>query len=271
MALAGEDDDDDEDEAPRRGSSSKAPGAAPTKSLKGKETFKARQPSREELNRALAKAKDSRRSKSHKRRSRRRGEDGRGRGFIDGILSDEESSDDSSDRERVEDRRKRRREDMQGEETQPVRPSCIVHSRYQQLTVGSGRSAIRVEYAPGAGFTSSRSGTAWRVLRSRSNHPSTTFCAVPLAAKRVWLGAASIRLVAVQRPVEPGDTIQLSRRAFGSCGASPASSHWRDAVEPRDAHSIRRVSTPTEPSKTTADALGTAASPDGRPWYTRRR
>lgn len=123
MALAGEDDDDEDDDNPRRESISKtgANGApAPTRSLKGKETFKARQPSREEICRAVASAKEKTKKGSKKSRSgrKRRDEDsssnggvgGRGRSFVEDLLSDASSSDDE-DRLDERDRRKRRRED----------------------------------------------------------------------------------------------------------------------------------------------------------------
>lgn len=133
MALAGEDDDDDEDDNPRRESISKA-GAngapPPTKSLKGKETFKSRQPSRVEIGRAVAEAKE--RPKKQKKRSggrKRRDDDsssngggGRGRSFVDGLLSDPDSSEEEDER----DRRKRRR-DIPSEEqnvSRSKRPLC---------------------------------------------------------------------------------------------------------------------------------------------------
>jgi len=141
MAAAGED-SDDEDEAPRRGSVSKGGAAsvagAPTKSLKGKESFKARQPSRSEIGRAVARAKEGRRGKRDKRTKRRRDGDDRGggRSFIDGLLSEDESSDDESERdprEREREERKRRRRDEPhhpAEADQPVshrrcRVACV--------------------------------------------------------------------------------------------------------------------------------------------------
>jgi len=127
MAAAGEDDEDDEDEPPRRGSVSK-PGmngtGAPTKSLKGKESFKARQASRSEIGRAVARAKEGKRGKRDKR-VKRRDERG-GRSFIEGLLSDDDSSDDDSERgprERErEDRKRRRRDDAHhsADNDQPV-------------------------------------------------------------------------------------------------------------------------------------------------------
>ena len=74
MALAGEDEDDDEDEmASRRGSMSRVANVAngtgiPTKTLKGKETFKVRMTSRAELAQAVGDRK------------------GKGKGFMEGVL-----------------------------------------------------------------------------------------------------------------------------------------------------------------------------------------
>ena len=147
MAAAGEDDDDDEDEAPRRGSTSKVgPNGqpAPTKSLKGKESFKSRLPSRAELSRAVSRAKEGKRSKRDRRRRRADRDDGRSRGFIEGILSDEDSSDeDERDHLRMdrEDRERRRRDEpQQNEEAQTVgrvllrvRTALIAGSRWLEL------------------------------------------------------------------------------------------------------------------------------------------
>lgn len=76
-AAAGEDDDDDEDETDRRGSIKGKQGGppGPGKSLKGKESFKARQPSRADY----AKAKRRRRDRGHDASDRR--------GFIEGLVS----------------------------------------------------------------------------------------------------------------------------------------------------------------------------------------
>ncbi|WWC69218.1 uncharacterized protein I206_103155 [Kwoniella pini CBS 10737] len=121
MALAGEDEEDEDDEEPsnRRASTSKAGtnsanavnanGAAP-RSLKGKESFKARTP----RHGSGDKGKHSK-SKSKTRRRKERSESEK-RSFIDSILSDSESSDpsdetDSRRRRKEKERRERRKEE----------------------------------------------------------------------------------------------------------------------------------------------------------------
>jgi MADS-box transcription factor len=85
-AAAGEDDDDDDDEETGRRSSTK-PGKqggppGPGKSLKGKESFKSRQPTRNDYERS--------------KRKRRRDTNDR-RGFIEGLVS-QGSSDEEEDK-----------------------------------------------------------------------------------------------------------------------------------------------------------------------------
>ena len=127
MALAGEDDDDDDEETTsRRGSNVK--NAAPVvKSLKGKDSFKARMPSRAEISRMADATRSSskgkeRRGKDRSRRREKRAETRKS--FIDGILSDEESESSESERavkvEEAEYRTKRRRRDDHGESEHPV-------------------------------------------------------------------------------------------------------------------------------------------------------
>lgn len=129
MALAGEDEEDeDEDDAPRRGSSSKQAqqnGPNPPKSLKGKESFKSKMISRNEMNRAVMKAREkAKKSKGGSRKRRRtmgsNGEDKKS--FVDAILeSDEDSSEESEDEiygvkeENTDGRRRTNRRDERGE------------------------------------------------------------------------------------------------------------------------------------------------------------
>ncbi|WVF71937.1 hypothetical protein IAT40_006747 [Kwoniella sp. CBS 6097] len=123
MALAGEDDDDDDDEAgpSRRDSVSKggknntaasaaANGGPPQpRSLKGKETFKARS-ARHGQGQGH---ESSSRKKGKKKRSKSRSASEK-RSFIDSILSGD-SSDESDSDDREEDARRRRKEDQQYE------------------------------------------------------------------------------------------------------------------------------------------------------------
>jgi MADS-box transcription factor len=86
-AAAGEDDDDDDDETERRGSLKGKQGGppGPGKSLKGKESFKTRQPSRSDY----AKAK-------RRRKDRRAGSERRG--FIEGLVSHPSSDEDEDEK-----------------------------------------------------------------------------------------------------------------------------------------------------------------------------
>lgn len=87
-AAAGEDDDDDDDENDRRGSIKGKQGGppGPGKSLKGKESFKARQPSRSDY----AKAKRRRRDRTRDGSERR--------GFIEGLMSHPSSDEDDDEK-----------------------------------------------------------------------------------------------------------------------------------------------------------------------------
>ncbi|WWC60867.1 uncharacterized protein I303_103443 [Kwoniella dejecticola CBS 10117] len=127
MALAGEDEEDEDEDEPsnRRGSTSKAGanaananaganGAAP-RSLKGKESFKARTP------RHSGGGEKGRHSKSRSGKSRRRKErsESEKRSFIDSILSESETSDSSDEtdsRKRRKEKEKERRERRKEEE-----------------------------------------------------------------------------------------------------------------------------------------------------------
>lgn len=101
MAAAGEDDDDDDDEGDRRGGrrdskagagSANGGGGAPVpKSLKGKESFKARMPSLSDLARG-SKRRRGRDREGHRERGRERDDDKRG--FIEGLLKRDESDED---------------------------------------------------------------------------------------------------------------------------------------------------------------------------------
>lgn len=86
-AAAGEDDDDDDEETERRGSIKGKQGGppGPGKSLKGKESFKSRQPSRSDY----AKAK-------RRRKDRRDGSERRG--FIEGLVSHPSSDEDEDEK-----------------------------------------------------------------------------------------------------------------------------------------------------------------------------
>ena len=115
MAAAGDDGSDDDDEAGRRGSAaSKMPGA-PVKSLKGKETFKTRLPSREEMSRQIAKARDGRR-RTKTRPSRRLRENGERKTFVEGLMTDSEEDSASDDSAKDADRKRRRKTDDRPDE-----------------------------------------------------------------------------------------------------------------------------------------------------------
>ncbi|WWD16171.1 hypothetical protein CI109_100596 [Kwoniella shandongensis] len=125
MALAGEDEDDDEDDiGPRRGAVSNKKGAAsaaqnggaaaPPRSLKGKESFKARTVTHGHGDRnGHGKGKKSK-SKGHGKSKDRDRSSSEKRTFIDGILSDESSSDDDGEEDegRGESSLRRRRDDV---------------------------------------------------------------------------------------------------------------------------------------------------------------
>lgn len=92
-AAAGEDDDDDDDDAPdqRRGSTKGKQGGppGPGKSLKGKDTYKSRQPSRQDYAKG-------------KRRRRERARDGsERRGFIEGLMSHSSSDEDDDEKPNI--------------------------------------------------------------------------------------------------------------------------------------------------------------------------
>ena len=97
MALAGEDGSDDEDEptTSRRGSTSKA---APTKSLKGRESFKARMPSMADL--ARMPRNDETRGKSRskgKNRGRNERKSERKRSYVESSSEEDEDSEESDE------------------------------------------------------------------------------------------------------------------------------------------------------------------------------
>nr|XP_019002201.1 uncharacterized protein I203_05342 [Kwoniella mangroviensis CBS 8507]OCF65662.1 hypothetical protein I203_05342 [Kwoniella mangroviensis CBS 8507] len=146
MALAGEDDEDeDEDEAPRRGSTSKStanttagPNGAVPRSLKGKESFKARTPRHSDK----GKSSSSRSSKHNKSKRRKERSESEKRSFIDSILSQSES--DSQDDEDDEDEReiggmRRKRKEKEKERSRD--------RRERQRTGGYDKNAAALQYA----------------------------------------------------------------------------------------------------------------------------
>ncbi|WVW82836.1 hypothetical protein I302_104848 [Kwoniella bestiolae CBS 10118] len=147
MALAGEDDEDeDEDDPPaRRGSTSKsgagananAIGAAP-RSLKGKESFKARTP------RYSEKGKSSKSSK-HKSKRRKERSESEKRSFIDSILSQSESGSEDDEEEDSSDMRKRRKEKERSRDRRDRRGTggYVRDERYIQ----SDKNAAALQYA----------------------------------------------------------------------------------------------------------------------------
>ncbi|WWD01145.1 hypothetical protein V866_008084 [Kwoniella sp. B9012] len=155
MALAGEDDEDeDEDEAPRRGSTSKstanttagANGAVP-RSLKGKESFKARTPRYSDK----GKSSSSRSSKHNKSKRRKERSESEKRSFIDSILSQSESDsqdddEDEDERESGDTRRKRKEKEKERSRDRRERQRTGGYVRDERY-IQSDKNAAALQYA----------------------------------------------------------------------------------------------------------------------------